>query len=498
MRSRVPGGWWTAALVAVATLTVVVLVLTLLGRLPGTGPSSSAAATTSTSATASTPRATPSDGGVTVLEPVGAAGPIPTTGALARLLGPLLAQPALGPHVGAAVTDLATGHLLYGRHALAGYEPASTTKLLTAAAALSTLGPTYRISTTVVAGARPGQVVIVGGGDPTLATAPVRGLVPAPASLPALARATAARLRAAGETAVVLQYDTGLFTGPATAPTWPPSYVASGIVAPVSALTVDEGRVGLIAEGPAPRVTDPALSAARAFARQLGRFGITVRGVPVHGRAPATAPPTVSPSASASAVPVTPGTLLGTVRSPQLADLVGWMLSTSDNDLAEALAHLVARAAGQPASFAGGVAAVTNAVAELGLPVGGLALFDGSGLSTQTRVAPALLASVLASAASADHAPLRPLLTGLAVAGFTGSLEPPRFEARGTGEARGLVRGKTGTLTGVSAIAGTVDDADGRVLAFVFVADRVPIGGTLPARDALDRLASAVAACGCG
>jgi D-alanyl-D-alanine carboxypeptidase/D-alanyl-D-alanine-endopeptidase (penicillin-binding protein 4) len=124
-------------------------------------------------------------------------------------------------------------------------------------------------------------------------------------------------------------------------------------------------------------------------------------------------------------------------------------------------------------------------------------MYDGSGLSRSTRVPPAVLARLLALAASPDHGPLRSVVTGLAVAGFTGSLEPPRFDDSATRSAVGLVRGKTGTLTGVSALAGTVEDADGRVLGFAFVADAVPTGGTLAARDALDRLATALGACGC-
>jgi D-alanyl-D-alanine carboxypeptidase/D-alanyl-D-alanine-endopeptidase (penicillin-binding protein 4) len=498
-------GWRAGVVAALAAVTVVALVLSALGRLPGQGRPTAAGATSSSgSPAASLPSPPPA---AAVLEPVGGTGPLPTQAGLGRVLEPLLAQPSLGTQVGAAVLDLATGRLLYGHDAAGDYSTASTTKLLTAAAALTVLGPQFRIQTRVVSGARPGQVVLVGGGDATLATVPPAGFVPAPASLPALARATAAALRAHGTTTVTLGYDTTLFTGPRTAATWPPGYVTSGVVAPVTALSVDEGRVGVTAEGSAPRVSDPALGAARAFARQLGRQGITVTGLPAPTRAPAAASASGSPSAAGTgtsagaagsgASPPAAGTVLASVSSPTLTDLLGWMLSTSDNDLAEALAHLVAHASGQPADFPGGVTAVIAAVQSLGLPTDRLSLYDGSGLSTQTRVEPVLLGRVLALAATASHPQLRPLLTGLAVAGFTGSLEPPRFEAPGTAPAAGLVRAKTGTLTGVSSMAGTVEDAGGRTLVFVFVADHVPPGGTLPARAALDRLAAAVAACGC-
>ena len=131
-------------------------------------------------------------------------------------------------------------------------------------------------------------------------------------------------------------------------------------------------RAGWVASPRAPRraCPTPRWQRRRLFARQLGGQGITVTGAPV---------PATAPRAAAE---------LAAVSSPALSDLLGWMLSTSDNDLAEALAHLVAHASGEPADFPGGVTAVTNAVEALGLPVQDLQLYDGSGLSTQTRVDP--------------------------------------------------------------------------------------------------------------
>ncbi len=193
-------GWRAGAIAALATVTVLVLVLTLLGRLPGQGGRGGAVAggSATTAAASGSPSPAEPAPAAPVLQPVGDTAALPTSAGLARTLGPLLAQPALGSQVGAAVLDLSSGQLLYDHDADGDYSTASTTKLLTAAAALSVLGPQYRIQTRVVAGARAGQIVLVGGGDPTLATAPPAGFVPAPASLPALARSTAAALRAQG------------------------------------------------------------------------------------------------------------------------------------------------------------------------------------------------------------------------------------------------------------------------------------------------------------
>lgn len=519
MRVHLPGGgsfrlsgWRAGAVSALAAATALVLMLTLLGKMPGQGGSTGSAAVTSQASSGSSSSTTSSvaPAAPAVLEAAGATAPTPTNAGLASALAALFKDKGLGRHVGGAVVDVATGQLLYGRNAQVGFAPASTTKLLTAAAALSTLGPDYRITTKVVVGDGPGQIVLVGGGDPTLSTTAPAGFVPAPASLDDLARATAIALRAAGATTVRLGYDTTLFTGPRSASTWPSTYVSTGVVSPVTALSVDEGRVGSIVEGTAPRVPDPPASAAKAFARRLTALGIRVAGNPAAVTAPAA--PTASPTATASTrssatggsspgtshgrALLVPGATVASVRSPMLSDLIGWMLSTSDNDLAEAVAHLTALGAGDDASFPGAVAEVTKSVSDLGLPVTAVHLYDGSGLTGSTQVPPAVLAQLLSVAASPAHPKLRSMLTGLAVAGFTGSLQA-RFEDPTTRRGAGVVRAKSGTLTAVTAIAGTVDDADGRVLAFVFLADEVPAGGTLNAREALDRLVTAVATCGC-
>ncbi len=90
---------------------------------------------------------------------------------------------------------------------------------------------------------------------------------------------------------------------------------------------------------------------------------------------------------------------------------------------------------------------------------------------------------------------LRAVLTGLPVAGFTGSLTS-RF-AGGPAEGRGPVRAKTGTLTGVSSLAGVVTTVGGTPMVFVLMTDEVALADTLDARAALDAAASALAACAC-
>jgi len=522
VRLSLPGGmrltgWRAAAVPVLVITTLVALLLGLLGWLPGqrsaaaSAPTASSGAPSATSAASASSTGAPSDGlAPAVLLPVGSAAPLPTTAGLAEALRSLLASANLGHHVGGAVVDLATGRLVFGSAEDDAFSPASTIKLLTATAALDTLGPDFRIQTKVVVGSTPGQVVLVGGGDPTLATSAPAGFVPAPASLTTLAARTAAALRASGVTTVSLGYDSTLFTGPVKAPTWPQTYLTTGVVSAVTALSVDEGRVGPIVEGISPRFANPPLAAAGAFARRLVALGIKVVGLPSPVTAPKGTAPSLSPTgaaapgASAAASRVSPspasaeapGATLAVVASPTLSDLVGWMLSASDNDLAEAVARLTALHEGRSPDFDGAIETVSDVVGSLGVPVSGVKMYDGSGLTGSTQVSPAVLAAILALADSASHPTLRPLLTGMAVAGFSGSLTD-RFWDTTTRSAAGLVRAKTGTLSAVSAIAGTVVDADGRELGFVFLADQVPPGGTTAARESLDRLVAAVAGCGC-
>ncbi|MFI1533505.1 D-alanyl-D-alanine carboxypeptidase/D-alanyl-D-alanine endopeptidase [Streptomyces anandii] len=385
--------------------------------------------------------------------------------ALAGLLDPLLADPALGTRHSAAVVDVATGERLYGRGADDALTPASTTKIATAVAALSALGADHRLTTRAALEPDTGEVILVGGGDPTLtARKDAHGW----ASLRTLADATAAALTRRGLHEVTLSYDTTLFAGPELHPIG-----VNENLAPVSALMADEARTDGSTSGPAPRAGEPAAEAARAFGRLLSAHGIRV-----------SAP---GPSKATGRAET-----LATVSSPPLSDLVERMLTNSDNDIAEALARQTAAATGGRTDFAGGADAIAAQLKKLGLPITGASFHDGSGLNRADRLTAGLLTALLLKAADPAHPELRPVLTGLPVAGFTGTLAG-RYTSDG---AAGVVRAKTGTLTGVNALAGTAVDQDGHLLAFAFLAE----GTTSPdtAQSALDRTATTLASCGCG
>jgi D-alanyl-D-alanine carboxypeptidase/D-alanyl-D-alanine-endopeptidase (penicillin-binding protein 4) len=174
--------------------------------------------------------------------------------------------------------------------------------------------------------------------------------------------------------------------------------------------------------------------------------------------------------------------------------LVEQALSMSDNMLAEALARQVALARHLPASFEGSAQAVTAALKDAGLDTTGVTLLDGSGLSLQDRVPAGLLATLLKGAADGGLGASSALLSGLPVAGYDGTLADRGDTDPAT--APGTVRAKTGTLDGVHALAGTVVTADGRLLAFALVADAAT-GSQAAAEAGLDKIAAALAGCGC-
>jgi serine-type D-Ala-D-Ala carboxypeptidase/endopeptidase (penicillin-binding protein 4) len=191
----------------------------------------------------------------------------------------------------------------------------------------------------------------------------------------------------------------------------------------------------------------------------------------------------------------TTDTEIAAVQGAPLGQVLEHTLAVSDNNAAEVVAHHVGLAVRQDASFAGGAAAVMAVLQRLGVDTTGSTVYDGSGLSRRNRLTPDTLLGVLRTAASSEHPELRAVVTGLPVAGFTGSLQW-RFDDA-PAAARGRVRAKTGTLSGVSGLAGFVTDVDGNRMAFVAIADKVSVQQALAARHDLDLIAGALGACRC-
>ena len=406
---------------------------------------------------------------LSVLDPAAA---VPSVGVVQARVDAMVTDARLGTSVGIVVADALTGEVLGSTTPDTGRIPASIQKLFTAVAALS--GPGYdRVLTTTVTQGAPGTIALVGGGDMMLAAgAGDPTAVNGRAGLDDLAAGAAKELALTGQTSVSLVLDDSLFTGSPLGP-WSPDQPTLGFGAPVAALAVDTGRVepSIYAQ----RQADPALSAAEMFVTALASHGITVTGPPVRGT-----------SASDARV-------LSSVESAPLGELVAYLLQTSDNTITEVVGRTVAIDAGLPGSFEGSTRAVILELDRLGLDTTGLVLVDCSGLGDGSRAPASLFADVLRLTADPAHPELRPVAVDLPIAGLQGTLAE-RFVAS---DARGLVRAKTGSLPGVTSLAGTVITLDGRQLVFVVMADQTPVGGQWAPRQAIDAFVAGLASCGC-
>lgn len=386
---------------------------------------------------------------------------------LATSLGPLLEDSALDGDLAATVLDGHTGEELYAAAQDDAMEPASSAKMVTAAAVLATRGASYRIPTRVVAGDGPGEVVVVAGGDVTL-TEDGDGYYHNAAELSDLAEQ--AREALGGDEVNSLAVDSSIFEDDELAPEVEPSTVDNGHTADLTAFMIDGGRTDPAAANTSARHSDPTEAAAEALAAHLGENVTVTEGV---------APPDSEE--------------LGVVYSPPMQQLIEVSVVDSDNVLSDALARQPALERDRPGSFEGGVEAAMEVLSELDVPTSNVLLADGSGLSTENLLTTAALATLMQRAADPDYPQLSSLYSALPVGGYSGTLGW-RFDAENS-DGAGVVRAKTGTLPDISSLTGTVVDSQGRLLVFSFIVnDR---GDQYAAEAALDAAAVGLSQCGC-
>lgn len=398
-----------------------------------------------------------------VYQPLSSSAPAPSITGLDRSIGKLTQSASLGGF-SMLVVDPVSEKTIFSDQGNRARIPASVSKVLTAAAALSSLGPTTRLATqTKLNGS---NLYLVGGGDPLLLKA--KGVN----SLKALAQKTISALTLKNQKNIKLFYDDSLFTGPRLGPGWKTSFPKLGVAAPVSALSVGGARVK---SGSIARVANPAKQTAQLFAQRLKKAGISVATIK-RGETP------------------TGSLQLASVLSEPVSGIVEEMLRESDNDVAEVLAHLVGKITVGDGSFAGGARATKLILDQNGISTKNLNLFDGSGLSRQNRTTSTTVAQVLTAMVRGDKSQWSAIAAGLPVAGRTGTLSS-RFDTKKTQSGAGVVRAKTGSLTGVSGLAGTVLDKSGRLLVFVMMGNNV--GSLSSARNSMDLIASKIAKCGC-
>ena len=363
-----------------------------------------------------------------------------------------------------SVVDADTGEVLADRDAATARVPASTLKLLTAAAVLRQYSGEEVLVTR--AAVSDGTVTLQGGGDMTLSRH----------DLSELAAEAAALAREQGTEQVSLVLDTSLIVGGAN-PAWGNNGPAGGWVTPTAALAVDAGWLDGQQYG--PKSTDPAGEAAELFAELLTQEGLEVVGDITSGQAPM-------------------NVAAAEVSSEPISDLVRHTLLISDNTTAELLAHLVALSRGEETTPQGAAAAVEAEIrelaAELEVPAAeldALTILDGSGLSRDNRVPPALLSAVLAQVASGEVPRLEQILFDVPIAGLSGTLAD-RFDTGHAEPARGVVRGKTGYLGGAATLAGVALTPDGRSVGYSIVVHGFDGADADDARAAVDAVASEI------
>lgn len=393
-----------------------------------------------------------------------------TAAGVRRALRTVVSEPGFGQRLLARIVDAQSGTVLYDSFGNTPAAPASTGKLLTAAAILGVHPPSYRFPTTVV-NAGHGTIVIVGGGDPTLSAAP-KGTAPL---YPGAARMSdlVAAVKKSGVTVRRIEVDDSLFAGPSISPQWDPTDMGTGYGAPITAFSADGARPAPASQ--ARSGVQPDIDAANEFAAMLGTPNVPIS----HGTAPAKAK------------------VLARVESAPLSELITEMLQESDNIIAEILARQVAVAEHVSASFSGATAAIRTVLARFGVQVGG-GMKDGSGLSSYDQVSPAALVGVLRLVAGASGPPaaaqLHFIAGALPVAGWSGTLAS-RYTTGSLAADAGRVRAKTGTLSTVASLAGFVRDQSGRLLIFSLDSDRAI--STFAADAAMDDVVGALGRCGC-
>lgn len=338
---------------------------------------------------------------------------------LAGVLGQaLVAQDIDQRRTAAVAIDLETGGVVYRRNSALPLLPASAEKLAVSFAALRLLGPGFRFRTEVVGSGElvgkvwNGDLALVGYGDPTLATT----------DLDALARDISAWgiRRIAGR----VLGDERHFDAHRDAPGWKPSYL--GVESrPLSALSV----AGVVLRG----ANSSAGVAAAALTAALTRRGVAVAGQPRAGAAPGDA------------------IALALDLSEPLVDVVRHMNRESDNFVAEMLLKELGASVVRRGSTTAGARVVRTELASAGVPVAGVRIGDGSGLSSEDRLTANALVGIL-RAGSRDISIRDAFVTSLSVAGISGTLEK-RLSRRPT---RGRVIAKTGTTNAASSLAGFV------------------------------------------
>ena len=321
--------------------------------------------------------------------------------------------------------------------------PGSNMKLLTAAVALDVIKPDTVFSTKLL-GVIEGSVVrgdlwLVGSGDPLLSTRSYPQTERFPTLTPTYIEDLVEALVNAGIKSVSgsVVGDESLYDAERYSPNWGDG-IRGTEAGPLGALMINDANT---TESPV-KLANPAFSAAKEFTRLLKESGIFVKGLPDIGTAPANT------------------SQIAKIDSAPLRDIVAEMLTNSDNNTAELMLKEIGRVSKKSATRVAGLEVIANKIVEWQLPSAGVALGDGSGLDRSTHLTCGLLTALLQRAGADSD-----LVKGMSLAGSVGTLR----ENFMTGLAFNVLRGKTGTLTGVKALSGVFPFSQDRATIFTLL-----------------------------
>lgn len=400
----------------------------------------------------------------------GSASPSPSsTSTRTCSVADLVADPRLANFSG-VVINATTDEVLFDRNANTPAATASVMKTLTAAAAILTLGPNYRVETRVYQDATdPGTIILVGAGDPTLSRTPAgkQSVYRDAPKLATLALNVNKKVAATPITKIIV--DASLYSGATWEPSWERSEMTEGYMSEVTALQVDGDRSNPAAET-STRSSKSVMNAGKYFKAALG-----------------------ASAANATVVAATMpegATQIASVSSQPISKWINHMLQVSDNTEAEALARLVALDQGMSGSFASIDSAIKKAISPLGLNLSGMSIRDGSGLSDYNAVSPMVFAKLM-QLVNKPGSGIEAIRQGLPVSAESGSLAD-RFKGDNI-DAAGHIFAKTGWIKKGYTLAGIIGAKDSSTLTFAVYA----LGDVkAEAKVAIDNLVTGFYRCG--
>lgn len=371
--------------------------------------------------------------------------------------------PELDPWIAEAPSDSCLvvegfGSTLFSHNGEQGLPGASLQKIVTSTAALTAFegGPDARLETLVAStaqvsgdGVLAGDLYLVGGGDPLLATTGYGAQLQRGGERLHDIEQLADRIAEAGVSHIQgsIVGDESRYEDARFHSQWPDRFRGQNQIGPISALNVNDGFSDFPAEysGRQSMVqsSDPARNASAVLTRVLRDRGITVDGEPTTGEAPEDADP------------------VATLPSKPMSEIVAQTLTDSDNETAELLFKEIALQEGDGGTWEAGQTAVPAVLTDAGVSMEGMGIVDGSGLSADNRISCGLIVDLLTRP---ETGPV--IVDGLSVAGEAGTLED-RFES---GPVTGNLRGKTGSLRNVNALSGQLTTQEGDTLTFAYIA----------------------------